>query len=100
MCQLKDLLGGICDKVRSNIELDCQCHVLFAFMHSQFKDIVKLCEVQGAIQKMRENVPYVVTYAPSSSYSYRSIHVPVHSRDPGELLPHAASSLLNHTTSF
>ena len=107
MCQLKDLLGGICDKVRSNIELDCQCHVLFAFMHSRFEDTVELGEVQRAIRKKRENVSYIasnlqpfvpwrenVFYITARSYSHRG-NIHIYTRDPGDLLPHAASALLN-----
>ena len=115
MCQLKDLLGGICDKVRSNIELDCQCHVLFAFMHSWFKDTVELGEVQRAIRMKRENVSYSRTHLPyvlapsrreyvfytppniSYQFSSRAHHskIRIHTRDRGDLLPHAASTLLN-----
>ena len=99
MCQLKDLLGGICDKVRSNIELDCQCHVLFAFMHSRFEDTVELCEVQRAIRKTRDSY----SHFENSGHDSDIVHVTFlggdaikkESRDPGDLLPHAAHSLLN-----
>ena len=99
MCQLKDLLGGICDKVRSNIELDCQCHVLFAFMHSRFEDTVELCDVQRAIRKTRNSYSRIENSGRDSDIVHVTYFdgdaIKKDSRDPSDLLPHAAHSLLN-----
>ena len=103
MCQLKNLLGSMCDEVRSNIELDSQCHVLFTFMHTRFEYPVELCEVQRAIRKrgdISSRRTIIQKSGPDrdlfpSHLSNRSGDINKDSRDPGDLLPHTAHSLLN-----
>ena len=74
--KLKIVLKNQCNIIRDNIKIDGQCHVLCAFMHSQFNSMnfVQLSGLQRAIQKSRTSV---------------------HSNDPGSLLPQAHDTLLN-----
>ena len=51
---LRNELSRICSTLRHNVQLDCQCHVLFAFLHNHFpkQNVVHLSEL---IQKIRKN---------------------------------------------
>ena len=54
---LRELLSIICSTLRRNVQLDCRCHVLFAFLHSHFpkQNVVDLSELVGKIRKNRLN---------------------------------------------
>ena len=49
---LRILLRESCSSLRKHIELDCRCHVLFAYLHEHFKDVavITVGELQGRIR--------------------------------------------------
>ena len=57
LCLLKTLLHKECNEIRKNIEIESQCHILCAFVHSEFTNFVQLSELQRRIRKSRKIVP-------------------------------------------
>ena len=96
--KLRRVLSKLCTSLRRNVQLDCQCHVLFAFLHSHFKNqsVIQLTELIRKIRRTRSHPNFL-------QERYNGLFLEFNSNDSEddneprqvELLPYVSHSLVD-----